>query len=269
VALTDLQRRICRLIADARTLRESYVAGGVALNSILDAKRVSSDIDLFHDSEEALQSAWEDDRRLLLESGYAVNVVRERAGFVEADVSDSTESVIIQWARDSAFRFFPLASDPQLGLTMHPFDLATNKVLALIGRAEPRDWVDIIRCHESVQEFGLMVWAACGKDPGFSPSAIVEHASRTGRYSAEELGALDFEGERPDAAALARTWHGMLSEAKQTIERLPGEKAGTCVLTAEGTLFRGGPDAVTSALRDGQIRFHAGRLRGAYPSLTR
>ncbi|MBL8786516.1 MAG: hypothetical protein JNJ59_16555, partial [Deltaproteobacteria bacterium] len=100
MALTDLQRRICRLIADARTLRESYVA----LNSILDAKRVSSDIDLFHDSEEALQSAWENDRRLLLESGYAVNVVRERAGFVEADVSDSTESVIIQWARDSAFR---------------------------------------------------------------------------------------------------------------------------------------------------------------------
>lgn len=31
-----------------------------------------------------------------------------------------------------------------LGLTLHPFDLATNKVLALVGRLEVRDWVDVL-----------------------------------------------------------------------------------------------------------------------------
>jgi len=240
----------------------------VALNPLLDTRRISSDIDLFHDSEEALQSAWDHDRTLLLDAGYAVDLVRARPGFVEAEVSLSGERVVMQWARDSAFRFFPLVTDPQLGLTMHPFDLATNKILALIGRAEPRDWIDIIRCHESVQELGFLAWAACGKDPGFNPSAIVEHAARTARYSAEEIDALDFEGDRPDAAVLARSWHQMLFEARQTIQRLPGERAGTCVLTSDGDLFRGGAEAVTSALRAGRIRFHAGRLRGAFPALT-
>jgi len=59
--------------------------------------------------------------------------------------------------------FFPLLEHPDFGLTLHPFDLATNKTLALIGRAEVRDWVDIISCHTALQAFGLLVWAACAK----------------------------------------------------------------------------------------------------------
>jgi hypothetical protein len=35
---------------------------------------------------------------------------------------------------------------PDFGLTLHPFDLATNKVLALVGRTEVRDWVDMVEC---------------------------------------------------------------------------------------------------------------------------
>ena len=57
-----------------------------------------------------------------------------------------TQNVIIQWARDSAYRFFPLVEDEQFGLVLHPFDLATNKCLALAGRLEPRDWVDMGTC---------------------------------------------------------------------------------------------------------------------------
>jgi len=43
---------------------------------------------------------------------------------------------------------FPLVEHAELGLALHPFDLATNKVLALVGRAEPRDWIDAIHCAE-------------------------------------------------------------------------------------------------------------------------
>jgi len=50
--------------------------------------------------------------------------------------------LIVEWARDSAFRFFPLIEHEELGATLHQFDLATNKVLALAGRLEVRDWVD-------------------------------------------------------------------------------------------------------------------------------
>jgi hypothetical protein len=56
-----------------------------------------------------------------------------------------------------------------------------EKVLALVGRLEVRGWIDVIECDQRLQPLGYLAWAACGKDPGFSPAAILEHASRTAR----------------------------------------------------------------------------------------
>ena len=38
--------------------------------------------------------------------------------FVEARVSNATETVLVQWPRDSAFRFFPLVEHETFGLTV-------------------------------------------------------------------------------------------------------------------------------------------------------
>mgnify|MGYP001821095254 CR=1 FL=1 len=63
MALTRLQRDVCRLLADNRLRSgESYVAGAAALSELLQASRRSRDIDLFHDTEEALASSWSYDR---------------------------------------------------------------------------------------------------------------------------------------------------------------------------------------------------------------
>jgi hypothetical protein len=43
----------------------------------------------------------------------------------------------------------------------------TNKLLALVGRVEVRDWIDIIESSERIQPLGYLAWAACGKDPGY------------------------------------------------------------------------------------------------------
>jgi len=65
--LTPYQRRVCRLLAAERvTHGERYVAGGAALNEILAAPRVSHDVDLFHDTAEAVLASWETDRQVLL-----------------------------------------------------------------------------------------------------------------------------------------------------------------------------------------------------------
>jgi hypothetical protein len=61
MALTTLQRDVCRLLADSR------IASGE-----------SGDLDLFHDTEEALAATWDSDRRLLEAGGYALRVLRER-----------------------------------------------------------------------------------------------------------------------------------------------------------------------------------------------
>lgn len=267
MALTDLQRSVCRLLADQRVRSgESYVAGGAALNEILGAERLSRDIDLFHDTEEAVASSWVADRETLHAAGYAVDEVRERPGFVVAEVRRGGGTVRMEWARDSAFRFFPLVEHPDLGLTLHPFDLATNKLLAAIGRREARDWVDLIECDRQLQPLGYLAWAACGKDPAFGPVAVLDHVARSNRYTADEIGELSFAGPPPDAAELSRRWHAALDAAHAIVAALPAEEAGTCVLLGEG-LCRLGASELARARREGRLRFRTGSIRGALPAI--
>jgi hypothetical protein len=174
----------------------------------------------------------------------------------------------MEWTRDSAYRFFPLVEDEALGLALHPFDLATNKMLALAGRLEVRDWIDLMTCHDRVQPMGYLAWAGCGKDPGFSPSSILEHAARSGRYTDAELDGLSFEGPRPDLAAAAHQWRSMLDAARSIVSGLPAEHAGKCVLGADGNLYRGSPGQLKDDLAAGALRFHAGCIRGAYPQVV-
>jgi hypothetical protein len=268
MALTDFQRSVCRLISQSRIdSGESYVAGAAALNEILLAPRESQDIDLFHDTEHALQASWESDKKLLEGRGFTVQTVRERPAFVEAVVSRDEGRLLLQWVRDSAYRFFPLVAHPDFGLTMHPFDLATNKVLALVGRLEVRDWIDVIECDTKVQPLGYLAWAACGKDPGLSPALILEVAARS-HYSVEEVRALAFSSAPPEAGELSRLWRGLLARAGETIRVLPAEDLGKCVLSSTGKLFTGDAKALGDALSAGTVRFHAGSIRGALPSLV-
>lgn len=77
---------------------------------------------------------------------------------------------------------------------------------------------------------------------------------------------LEFEGPRPDAAALGRNWHAALRRAEEIVDLLPESEVGTAVVTAGGELFRGGSDALAAELAAGAIRFHRGRIGGAWPT---
>ncbi len=269
MALTAFQRSICRLLADSRIASgESYLAGGVALNDATAAARISRDIDLFHDTDTAVEASWSTDRALLERAGFTVTVLRERRAFVEAEIARDADRVRMEWVRDSAFRFFPLITHPDFGLTLHPVDLATNKVLALVGRVEVRDWIDVMASDRAIQPLGYLAWAACGKDPGFSPRMILDEAARTARYSAAEVAALQFDGPPPDATALARAWHRILGTGREVLDLLPPGEAGTCVLTTAGGLCRADATTLADLLASGGVRFHRGRIRGALPQVS-
>ena len=268
MALTPFQRRVCRLIARHRIAGgEQYVAGAAALNEVVGAPRLSRDIDLFHDTETALRASWAGDRDLLADAGYDISIVMERPSFVEAIASQDGESVLLQWVRDSAFRFFPLVTHEDFGLTLHPVDLATNKVLALVGRLEVRDWVDVMTAHDHIQRLGYLAWSACGKDPGFNPRSLLEHARRSGRYSAAEVAELSFSGAAPDAGTLNRAWHAILDEAEAIVAALPADRVGTCVIDRLGALVNLRPGEISAALADGDLRFHPGTIRGVLPTV--
>lgn len=265
MAVTPFQSEILRRLAPQRRERgESYVAGGVALNMLLSAPRRSRDIDLFHDTEEALAATWAADRDFLNASGYEVKPLREAASFVEAVVSRGGDRTAMQWARDSAFRFFPLIEDETMGLALHPFDLATNKVLAMAGRLEVRDWVDVISCDEMLQPLGYLLWAACGKDPGYNPRSLLAVAGRL-HYSRAEVDTLDFAAGRPDAESLGIRWHEAISEADGIIANLPAQHVGKCVIDPAGSLLRKKAAALQPFLVTGGVRFHEGRIGGAWP----
>ncbi len=267
MALTALERRVCRLLAEERRrIGESYVAGGSALNELLGERRLSRDLDLFHDTAAALRSTWPRDRALLTAAGLTVEPLREAQAFVEALVRDGTETVLVQWLQDSAYRFFPLVEHEIFGLTLHPLDLATNKLLALAGRREPRDWIDAVACHEKVQPLGYLAWAASGKDPGLGPLALVEEAART-RYSAVELALLDFGGAPPDAASLSARWRQAVREARELVRLLPEDEVGRCVLDEDGALQRAAPGQLVEDLASGRVSFHRGRIGGAFPEV--
>jgi hypothetical protein len=267
--LTEYQRTVCQILAAERVAQgERYVGGGAALNEILKSPRLSHDVDLFHDTREAVLASWVSDRKELEKAGYDVQPIREFPTFIEAEVTRGTEGVILQWVQDSAFRFFPLVAHPDFGLTLHPFDLATNKTLALVGRVEVRDWVDIIHCHSQLQSFGCLVWATCGKDPGLSPVFILEQASRSTHYSSEEFETLAFKGSPPDAVALGLTWRSMLREAAEIIDLLPEHQIGRCVMTLDKNLFTGTPAELKTGLQKNDLHFHAGCIRGAWPTIA-
>ena len=266
MALTEFQRDVCHLLGQNRiTAGEAYFAGGATLNELIESSRISRDVDLFHDTEEALAATWAADRELLEANHFPVTVIRERPSFVEVQVTRDGESLLLQWARDSAYRFFPLIEHDELGVVLHPFDLATNKVLALVGRLEVRDWIDVINCEDAIQPLGYLAWAACGKDPGFSPAAILEQAGRSSRYSADEVSELSFAGESPDPGELSRKWHRALDSAKQVVALLPPDELGKCALTLQGKLYTGGVSELRGSLERDEVTFHAGSIRGAFP----
>ncbi|HET9300046.1 MAG TPA: hypothetical protein VFO11_08875, partial [Candidatus Polarisedimenticolaceae bacterium] len=178
--LTDYQARLARLLSGNRSF-DSYLAGGAAILIEPNTTRYSRDLDYFHDSEHRVAEAFRADRALLHDGGYALDVDLEVPGYIRAVVRLGSDATKVEWAHDSSWRFLPAVRDPRVGFVLHPVDLAVNKVLALAGRDEPRDVLDSLHVHREVLPLGALCWAACGKDPGFTPLSLLELLRRRGR----------------------------------------------------------------------------------------
>jgi hypothetical protein len=230
--LTPLQREIAHAIADNRS-PGSHLAGAAALHLAANAPRTSNDLDYFHDEEELVAAAFAADRAVLEGAGFFVRPVLSQPGFIRAIVGRGGDETKVEWAHDSAWRFLPAIKDRLVGFRLHPVDLSINKVLALVGRDEPRDFYDILFVHERYLSLGGLCWAAVGKDPGYSPELIVELLARKGRYHEEDFTRLQLASP-PDLTAMKKAWTNALSEARTLVRRLPPEDAG-CLYLDPGT----------------------------------
>jgi len=224
VPLTEYQAGLVRLLSENRTF-DSYLAGGAAILIEPNTKRFSHDLDYFHDSEARVAEAFAADRRLLEATGHLIEVDLNQPGYIRSIVRKGTDATKIEWARDSAWRFMPTVRDERAGFVLHPVDLAVNKALALAGRDEARDVLDALHLHRHVLVLGALCWAACGKDPGFTPLSLLELLRRRGRVRVEDLARLDL-AEPIDLQAVKHAWLDALDSVEPFVASRPPEEIG-------------------------------------------
>jgi len=262
--LTPLQRDVLAVLAANRS-EESHFAGGVLLHASDDSPRFSRDFDIFHDLATEVVRASELDVARLRTAGFDVDTI-SRAGewqrettFRRAVVRGAGGAVVeIDWAADSAFRFFPIERDALLGWRLHPFDAATNKALTLAARTETRDYIDIV---EVARRFPLaaICWAACGKDPGFTPLSLLKMMRRFARIDPVELNMI--RARAVDPIALKAAWVALGDEAEIRMTTLadarPDIPIGVAFIDSSGTAgwIGDNPD----------LRIHAPSIRGCWP----
>ena len=257
--LTDHQASLARLLSENRTF-DSYLAGGAAILIEPETTRYSRDLDYFHDSEARVAKAFAADRELLAASGYSLAVDLNQPGYIRAVARKDGHETRVEWAHDSSWRFLPTVRDPRVGFVLHPVDLAVNKVLALAGRDEPRDVLDTLHLHRCVLALGALCWAACGKDPGFTPLSLLDLLRRRGRVREEDLARLDL-AEPVDIHALKRDWLEALDSVEPFVASRPREEIGCLYYSATRQAFidpREASDAVP----------HFGRPGGVLPRVT-
>ena len=253
--LTEFQRGVLRLLAENRG-PQSFVAGGTMINVGSDSPRYSDDVDVFHDAVESVASASIADTSTLARAGFAVEWLVSRPEFQRAIVSRGEQSLRLEWTQDSAYRFFPVQRDVEFGWRLHLADLSTNKVLALAGRWEARDFVDTLYLDDSFASLGLLAWAAAGKDPGLTPALILEQANRFNRLRPEDF--LSVLGtDRFNFVAMKARWREIVAAAHELVSALPASEVGALYLDDNDRLVdpRSSPAA----------RVHYASLGGALP----
>lgn len=261
VPLTKFQREILALLADTRS-PESYLAGGAALHLSPNSIRYSEDLDFFHDSSERVAQAYSEDAALLEKARCTIEVQISQPGFVRATVRRDDDSCRIDWAHESAWRFLPPVRDSLGGYLLHEIDLAINKTLALAGRDEPRDFVDILFVHENVLPLAGLVWAAVGKDPGFTPLSLLELLKRRGRPRPEEVDRL-WLAQPFDPVASKTRWLAALERAEAFARSRPADEAGCLYYSAGQQRFVIPRD--DASLEDQGVAVHFGAPGGVLP----
>ena len=261
--LTPLQKDVLAVLAANRS-EASHFAGGLVLHALPESSRYSHDFDIFHEVAEEVTQASQRDVADLRASGFQVETLDRdgewgrEASFRKARITRGDESFEIDWAADSAFRYFPIERDAVMGWRLHWFDVATNKALALSARTETRDYIDILELSR-LFPLPAICWAACGKDPGFTPISLLKMMRRFARLDPARME--EIQARRLDAREMKTEWIRISDEAEAKMIRVADEQPdlpiGVAFVDATGRPGWIGDDPT--------LKIHAPSLRGCWP----
>ena len=162
--LTSLQQRVRSIIAGLPEADTVALAGGGALivHGIVD--RATTDLDFFSPTEVDVRIFAEATRSALEQEGLGVAMERSSPEFVRLLVKEGNNELTIDIGISG--REFASVHTAR-GRVLAPEDLAGDKLLALFGRAEPRDFIDVYALTARFDVTDLYGFAA-DKDQGFS-----------------------------------------------------------------------------------------------------
>ena len=128
---------------------------------------------------------------------------------------------------------------------------------------EIRDFVDVLHLDETRLPLGALAWAACGKDPGFTPEFLLEHAARHVAYTQDDLDRLSLR-EPLALGDLKRRWLSALELARTLVARLPPDEIGCLYVDSDQRPIA--PDPTSDEFRS--LMRHRGCVRGAWPTIS-
>jgi hypothetical protein len=181
--LTPLQERVARIIASLEEAEDFALAGGAALIARGDVQRQTRDLDFFGLTGAAVDRLVPSAERALRAAGLAIHRIQVNPGFARLIIESGDDRTELDLAADA--RLFPAESGEPAPM-LSGEELAVDKLLALFGRAEARDFVDLLAV-EARYGFDRLCELAAQKDLGFTPTMLAEMLGRFGRLRRDEF----------------------------------------------------------------------------------
>ena len=143
--LTPLQINLLRAIGGSPLKELFYLTGGTALSAFYLGHRYSEYLDFFTPDPSAVQRAPPILQGIARGLGAEITFTRRLDTFLDGFLlSASGERVEMDFAQESPFRLEATHFDDDFGIQVDSLtDISTNKLAALFGRAESKDFVDV------------------------------------------------------------------------------------------------------------------------------
>lgn len=180
-ALTAFQEEVAHAFFSLDASRDFVLSGGAALIAHNLISRSTGDLDLFSTKARQIDDvvvAFIDDAAT---RGWSVNVVRRSPTFARIEVGDME--------RDGLVVDLGVESEPALttvesgaGPSFQPVELAARKLLALFGRAEARDFSDVLELSR-LFDIDELCDLAGRIDTGFNRAALAEALGSVDRFA--------------------------------------------------------------------------------------
>jgi hypothetical protein len=187
--LTPLQREAARLLFEIPESAGFALAGGSALVARGVIDRPTRDLEVFIAAQHGdppgdvrpLVTAYES---ALVGNGWSVEVIRRHATFARLVATLDGETIEIDLAVDSS-PLFPIEHVDDVP-TLAPEDLAGRKILAVLDRAEGRDFTDLWILAQRCGRDECIGWAQ-QLDPGVTDTSIADAFDQLARLQDDEL----------------------------------------------------------------------------------